>query len=133
MCVWVCVAVEWSCLKDFSLLAGEMVVDSLQSHRCAISNLTTVSTDDFILSLQPAYSSPWAATIFTVCVFQGRLYHVRVSAYNMKGWGPPQCSLPPCASPSSKLLLLSSLHQRSPSWSSTTRPGQARPGQGRAG
>ncbi|XP_067101034.1 ankyrin repeat and fibronectin type-III domain-containing protein 1 isoform X3 [Osmerus mordax] len=63
--------VEWSCLKDFSLLAGEMVVDSLQSLRCAISNLTT-----------------------------GRLYHVRVSAYNMKGWGPPQCSLPPCASPS---------------------------------
>ncbi|XP_071317823.1 ankyrin repeat and fibronectin type-III domain-containing protein 1 isoform X4 [Trachinotus anak] len=63
--------VEWSCLKDFSLLAGEMVLDNLQTLRCTISSLTT-----------------------------GRLYHVRVSAYNMKGWGPPASSLPPSAAPS---------------------------------
>nr|XP_015817574.2 uncharacterized protein ankfn1 isoform X1 [Nothobranchius furzeri] len=63
--------VEWSCLKDFSLLAGEMVLDNLQSLKCTISGLST-----------------------------GRLYYVRVSAYNMKGWGPPTSSLPPSAVPS---------------------------------
>uniref|UniRef100_A0A3Q3M0Q0 Ankyrin repeat and fibronectin type III domain containing 1a n=1 Tax=Mastacembelus armatus TaxID=205130 RepID=A0A3Q3M0Q0_9TELE len=63
--------VEWSCLKDFSLLAGEMVLDDLQTLKCTISSLTT-----------------------------GRLYYVRVSAYNMKGWGPPASSLPPSAAPS---------------------------------
>ncbi|XP_014854090.1 PREDICTED: ankyrin repeat and fibronectin type-III domain-containing protein 1 isoform X1 [Poecilia mexicana] len=63
--------VEWSCLKDFSLLAGEMVLDNLQSLKCTISSLST-----------------------------GRLYYVRVSAYNMKGWGPPASSLPPSAAPS---------------------------------
>ncbi|XP_035853733.1 ankyrin repeat and fibronectin type-III domain-containing protein 1-like [Sander lucioperca] len=63
--------VEWSCLKDFSLLAGEMVLDNLQSLKCTIGSLTT-----------------------------GRLYYVRVSAYNMKGWGPPACSTPPSAAPS---------------------------------
>ncbi|XP_058476241.1 ankyrin repeat and fibronectin type-III domain-containing protein 1 isoform X1 [Solea solea] len=63
--------VEWSCLKDFSLLAGETVLDNLQSLRFTISGLST-----------------------------GRLYHVRVSAYNMKGWGPSAASLPPSASPS---------------------------------
>ncbi|XP_059180554.1 ankyrin repeat and fibronectin type-III domain-containing protein 1 isoform X2 [Centropristis striata] len=63
--------VEWSCLKDFSLLAGETVLDNLQSLKCTISSLTT-----------------------------GRLYYVRVLAYNMKGWGPPTSSLPPSAAPS---------------------------------
>ncbi|XP_030196055.1 ankyrin repeat and fibronectin type-III domain-containing protein 1 isoform X3 [Gadus morhua] len=63
--------VEWSCLKDFSLLAGEMVLDNLQTLKCIINGLTT-----------------------------GRLYYVRVSAYNMKGWGPTAPSLPPSAAPS---------------------------------
>uniref|UniRef100_A0AAQ4PQ89 Ankyrin repeat and fibronectin type III domain containing 1a n=1 Tax=Gasterosteus aculeatus aculeatus TaxID=481459 RepID=A0AAQ4PQ89_GASAC len=63
--------VEWSCLKDFSLLAGEIVMDNLQTLKCIISNLTT-----------------------------GRLYYVRVSAYNMRGWGPPSSALPPSAAPS---------------------------------
>ncbi|XP_029933769.1 ankyrin repeat and fibronectin type-III domain-containing protein 1 isoform X4 [Myripristis murdjan] len=63
--------VEWSCLKDFSLLAGETVLDNLQSLKCTVNGLTT-----------------------------GRLYYVRVSAYNMKGWGPPASSLPPSAAPS---------------------------------
>ncbi|MEQ2275935.1 hypothetical protein XENORESO_011219, partial [Xenotaenia resolanae] len=36
--------VEWSCLKDFSLLAGEMVLDNLQSLKCTISSLSTVTT-----------------------------------------------------------------------------------------
>ncbi|XP_044034197.1 uncharacterized protein ankfn1 isoform X2 [Siniperca chuatsi] len=63
--------VEWSCLKDFSLLAGEIVLDNLQTLKCIIGGLTT-----------------------------GRLYYVRVSAYNMKGWGPPASSLPPSAAPS---------------------------------
>lgn len=35
-------------------------------------------------------------------LFQGRLYYVRVSAYNMKGWGPPAPSCPPSAAPSSE-------------------------------
>ncbi|XP_062387147.1 ankyrin repeat and fibronectin type-III domain-containing protein 1 [Sardina pilchardus] len=63
--------VEWSCLKDFSLLAGEMVLENLQSLKCTINALTT-----------------------------GRQYYVQVSAYNMKGWGPPQLSVPPSAAPS---------------------------------
>ncbi|XP_037836872.1 ankyrin repeat and fibronectin type-III domain-containing protein 1 [Kryptolebias marmoratus] len=33
-------------------------------------------------------------------VLQGRLYYVRVSAFNLKGWGPPASSLPPSAAPS---------------------------------
>jgi len=33
---------------------------------------------------------------------QGTAYYVQVSAYNMKGWGPPQASVPPFAIPSSK-------------------------------
>ncbi|XP_039991816.1 ankyrin repeat and fibronectin type-III domain-containing protein 1 [Xiphias gladius] len=63
--------VEWSCLEDFSLLAGEMLLDNLQTLKCTISGLTT-----------------------------GRLYYVRVLAYNMKGWGPPASSLPPSAAAS---------------------------------
>ncbi|XP_060951304.1 ankyrin repeat and fibronectin type-III domain-containing protein 1 [Limanda limanda] len=63
--------VEWSCLKDFSLLAGETLLDNLQVLKCSISSLST-----------------------------GRLYYVRVSAFNMKGWGPPTSSLPPAAAPS---------------------------------
>ncbi|KAK5850392.1 hypothetical protein PBY51_001276 [Eleginops maclovinus] len=63
--------VEWSCLQDFSLLAGEMLLENLQSLRATISNLTT-----------------------------GRLYYVRVLAYNMRGWGPPAGSSPPSAAPS---------------------------------
>ncbi|XP_054619090.1 uncharacterized protein ankfn1 isoform X2 [Dunckerocampus dactyliophorus] len=63
--------VEWSCLKDFSLLAGEMLLENLHILKCTISSLTT-----------------------------GRLYYVRISAYNMKGWGPPASSLPPSAAPS---------------------------------
>uniref|UniRef100_A0A3B4FYV4 Ankyrin repeat and fibronectin type III domain containing 1 n=1 Tax=Pundamilia nyererei TaxID=303518 RepID=A0A3B4FYV4_9CICH len=39
-----------------------------------------------------------------VSTFQGRLYYVRVSAYNMKGWGPPASSLPPSAAPSASKL-----------------------------
>ncbi|XP_055005917.1 ankyrin repeat and fibronectin type-III domain-containing protein 1-like [Boleophthalmus pectinirostris] len=63
--------VEWSCRKDFSLLAGDAVLDNLQSLKFCITGLTT-----------------------------GQVYFVRVSAYNMKGWGPPACSLPPSAAPS---------------------------------
>uniref|UniRef100_A0A674F6U8 Ankyrin repeat and fibronectin type III domain containing 1 n=1 Tax=Salmo trutta TaxID=8032 RepID=A0A674F6U8_SALTR len=63
--------VEWSCLKDFSLLAGDMVLENLQTLKCTINGLT-----------------------------MGRLYYVQVSAYNMRGWGPPQQSLPPSAAPS---------------------------------
>lgn len=40
-----------------------------------------------------------------VFTFQGRLYYVRVSAYNMKGWGPPAPSCPPSAAPSSEFIL----------------------------
>lgn len=36
---------------------------------------------------------------------QGTDYYVQVSAYNMKGWGPPLVSTPACAAPSSKSVL----------------------------
>lgn len=38
-----CVAVEWSCLQDFSLLAGDVLLDNVQSLKCTISGLTTVT------------------------------------------------------------------------------------------
>ncbi|KAK7122443.1 hypothetical protein R3I94_019532 [Phoxinus phoxinus] len=63
--------VEWSCLKDFSLLAGELILENLQSLKFTITGLTT-----------------------------GRQYYVQVSACNMKGWGPTQLSQPPSAVPS---------------------------------
>ncbi|KAH0629226.1 hypothetical protein JD844_011145 [Phrynosoma platyrhinos] len=69
-----CFLVEWSCSEDFSPPAGEIIMDNLQSLRCTITGLT-----------------------------MGQCYYVRVYAYNMKGWGQPQTSTPPCASPSSKL------------------------------
>ncbi|KAM6474336.1 ankyrin repeat and fibronectin type-III domain-containing protein 1 isoform 1-T1 [Liasis olivaceus] len=63
--------VEWSCSEDFSPLAGEIIMENLQSLRCTITGLT-----------------------------MGQRYYVRVYAYNMKGWGQPQTSTPCCASPS---------------------------------
>nr|XP_020847623.1 ankyrin repeat and fibronectin type-III domain-containing protein 1 isoform X4 [Phascolarctos cinereus] len=63
--------VEWSVSKDFSPLAGEIIMDNLQSLRCTITGLST-----------------------------GQHYFVQVSAYNMKGWGPAQTTAPVCATPS---------------------------------
>ncbi|KAM7146265.1 ankyrin repeat and fibronectin type-III domain-containing protein 1 [Macrochelys suwanniensis] len=63
--------VEWSCSEDFSTLAGEIIMDNLQSLRCTITGLR-----------------------------MGQSYYARVSAYNMKGWGPSQTTTPACASPS---------------------------------
>ncbi|RMB95340.1 hypothetical protein DUI87_28327 [Hirundo rustica rustica] len=63
--------VEWSSSEDFSPLAGEIIMDNLHSLRCSITGLRT-----------------------------GQRYYVRVSAYNMRGWGPPRKSTPEYASPS---------------------------------
>ncbi|XP_072259420.1 ankyrin repeat and fibronectin type-III domain-containing protein 1 [Pyxicephalus adspersus] len=63
--------VEWSTSSDFSPLAGEIIVDHVQSLKCTITGLT-----------------------------MGKEYYVRVSACNMKGWGPSELSSPVCASPS---------------------------------
>ncbi|XP_019477310.1 ankyrin repeat and fibronectin type-III domain-containing protein 1 isoform X1 [Meleagris gallopavo] len=63
--------VEWSCSEDFSPLVGEIIVDNLQSLRCTITGLRT-----------------------------GQKYYIHVSAYNMRGWGPPRRSTPAYASPS---------------------------------
>ncbi|NXL92735.1 ANKF1 protein, partial [Alectura lathami] len=62
--------VEWSCFPSFLPLLGEAVLDKL-------------SLD------------------YTICgLDSGKAYYVQVSAYNMKGWGPPQASVPPFAIPS---------------------------------
>ncbi|RLV94064.1 hypothetical protein DV515_00013271 [Chloebia gouldiae] len=63
--------VEWSCSPTFSPLLGEAVIDKLKDLHFTIQGLVS-----------------------------GTVYHVRVSAYNMKGWGPPQASVPPFAIPS---------------------------------
>ncbi|KAF6297987.1 ankyrin repeat and fibronectin type III domain containing 1 [Rhinolophus ferrumequinum] len=63
--------VEWSISRDFCPLAGEIIMENLQTLRCTITGLTT-----------------------------GQQYFVQVSAYNMKGWGPAQTTTPACASPS---------------------------------
>ncbi|XP_068119519.1 ankyrin repeat and fibronectin type-III domain-containing protein 1 [Hyperolius riggenbachi] len=63
--------VEWSTSSDFSPLAGEIIVDHLQSLKCTITGLS-----------------------------MGKEYYVQVSACNMKGWGPAEVSSPACAAPS---------------------------------
>ncbi|KAL8175187.1 UNVERIFIED_CONTAM: Ankyrin repeat and fibronectin type-III domain-containing protein 1 [Gekko kuhli] len=63
--------VEWSGSPAFSPPLGEMVIDKLKSLRATVHGLVS-----------------------------GTAYYVRVFAYNMKGWGPPQTSIPPFAVPS---------------------------------
>ncbi|CAN0023790.1 unnamed protein product [Lampetra planeri] len=66
--------VEWSSSsssQSFAPPSGDCVLEDLRVLKCSISNLP---------SGVPCY--------------------VRVSAYNMKGWGPPQCSVPAFAIPS---------------------------------
>lgn len=64
--------VEWSYSESFETRAGVAVVEDLKALQLSIESLVTSA-----------------------------LYYVRVSAYNMKGWGPPKSSSPPCAAPSS--------------------------------
>ncbi|XP_061455356.1 ankyrin repeat and fibronectin type-III domain-containing protein 1-like isoform X2 [Rhineura floridana] len=63
--------VEWSCSPTFSPLLGEVVINKLKNLHITIHGLVS-----------------------------GTAYYVQVSAYNMKGWGPPQTSVPPFAIPS---------------------------------
>ncbi|XP_059509526.1 ankyrin repeat and fibronectin type-III domain-containing protein 1 [Stegostoma tigrinum] len=63
--------VEWSCLMDFSVDCGELILEGLSTLRCTITGLRT-----------------------------GQVYYVRVSAANMKGWGCPQAARPAFAVPS---------------------------------
>ncbi|XP_076207083.1 ankyrin repeat and fibronectin type-III domain-containing protein 1-like isoform X3 [Aptenodytes patagonicus] len=63
--------VEWSCSPTFSPRLGEAVIDKLKNLHFTIRGLVS-----------------------------GTAYYVQVSAYNMKGWGPPQASVPPFAIPS---------------------------------
>ncbi|XP_067830771.1 ankyrin repeat and fibronectin type-III domain-containing protein 1-like [Heptranchias perlo] len=64
--------VEWSYSDTFETIAGTAIVEDLKTLQYTIEGLNT-----------------------------GALYYMRVSAYNMKGWGPPKGSSPPCATPSS--------------------------------
>lgn len=64
--------VDWSTEQDFSLLIGGKVLENLQELKYTITGLS-----------------------------EGRFYFVRVSAFNMKGWGPPGAPDPPSAAPSS--------------------------------
>ncbi|XP_075926051.1 ankyrin repeat and fibronectin type-III domain-containing protein 1-like isoform X3 [Petromyzon marinus] len=63
--------VEWSLMEEFEQLAGEAVLEDCHSLCYQITGLTS-----------------------------GCEYYVRVMAYNMKGWGPTQTSLPVFAIPS---------------------------------
>nr|XP_028561822.1 uncharacterized protein LOC114584278 isoform X4 [Podarcis muralis] len=62
---------EWSCSPTFSPPLGEVVINKLKNLHITIQGLLS-----------------------------GTAYYVQVSAYNMKGWGPPQTSIPPFAIPS---------------------------------
>ncbi|XP_028561822.2 ankyrin repeat and fibronectin type-III domain-containing protein 1-like isoform X4 [Podarcis muralis] len=62
---------EWSCSPTFSPPLGEVVINKLKNLHITIHGLLS-----------------------------GTAYYVQVSAYNMKGWGPPQTSIPPFAIPS---------------------------------
>ncbi|XP_041473244.1 ankyrin repeat and fibronectin type-III domain-containing protein 1-like isoform X2 [Lytechinus variegatus] len=63
--------IEWSQNEDFCPLAGEHILYHFSNLKYTIQGLT-----------------------------QGAKYYVRVSAFNMKGFGPAQTSNPPCAVPS---------------------------------
>ncbi|XP_066545405.1 ankyrin repeat and fibronectin type-III domain-containing protein 1 isoform X2 [Amia ocellicauda] len=63
--------VEWSCSPSLCPLLGEAVVEDIKDLQYSITGLTS-----------------------------GTPYYVQVSAYNMKGWGPPQTPLPAGAVPS---------------------------------
>ncbi|XP_069840059.1 ankyrin repeat and fibronectin type-III domain-containing protein 1-like isoform X4 [Dendropsophus ebraccatus] len=63
--------VEWSLSPSFSPNVGEVVIEKLRNLQFNIRGLVS-----------------------------GTRYYVQVSAYNMKGWGPPQTSLPAFAIPS---------------------------------
>nr|XP_033819382.1 ankyrin repeat and fibronectin type-III domain-containing protein 1-like isoform X2 [Geotrypetes seraphini] len=63
--------VEWSCSPMFSPNVGQVVIEKLRNLQFTIRGLVS-----------------------------GTAYYVRVSAYNMKGWGPPQVSVPTFAIPS---------------------------------
>ncbi|KAI3360126.1 hypothetical protein L3Q82_014443 [Scortum barcoo] len=64
--------VEWSTSASFKRILGSAQVTETKNPSHSINGLTT-----------------------------GVHYFVRVSAYNVKGWGPPQCSTPVSAAPSS--------------------------------
>lgn len=64
--------VEWSTSPGFKRILGTVQVTETRNPSYIINGLTA-----------------------------GVDYYVRVSAYNVKGWGPPQCSSPPSAAPSS--------------------------------
>ncbi|XP_041830300.1 ankyrin repeat and fibronectin type-III domain-containing protein 1-like [Melanotaenia boesemani] len=64
--------VEWSTSASFKRVLGSAQVTETKNPSYIIKGLTT-----------------------------GMQYFVRVSAYNVKGWGPPQCSTPVSAAPSS--------------------------------
>ncbi|XP_056144267.1 ankyrin repeat and fibronectin type-III domain-containing protein 1-like [Lampris incognitus] len=64
--------VEWSSSASFKRILGSAEVTDTKSPSHSIAGLTT-----------------------------GVQYFVRVNAYNVKGWGPPQCSTPVSAAPSS--------------------------------
>uniref|UniRef100_UPI00398E82D6 ankyrin repeat and fibronectin type-III domain-containing protein 1-like n=1 Tax=Pristiophorus japonicus TaxID=55135 RepID=UPI00398E82D6 len=63
--------VEWSNSHNFSPITGEASLDEIKTLCYTMTGLVT-----------------------------GLPYYVQVSAYNMKGWGPPQLSTPACATPS---------------------------------
>ncbi|XP_013391704.1 ankyrin repeat and fibronectin type-III domain-containing protein 1 isoform X3 [Lingula anatina] len=64
--------VEWSCFETFSPLAGEAILEDVRHLEYDIPGLT-----------------------------QGNVYYVQVTAWNIKGWGPPTPTSPPYAIPSS--------------------------------
>ncbi|KAG5832357.1 hypothetical protein ANANG_G00290310, partial [Anguilla anguilla] len=63
--------VGWSLAPSLSPLLGELVLEDSSAQQCTITGLTP-----------------------------GLHYYVQVSAYNMKGWGPAQPTVPACAAPS---------------------------------
>ena len=70
---FVCCVVQWSTCEDFSHLAGEQIIEDPHYTFYEMPSLT-----------------------------QGCPYYSRVEAWNIKGFGPPAVSTPPCAVPSSE-------------------------------
>ena len=79
--------VEWSCCEDFSVLVGDQILDDPSYRYIEIPSLT-----------------------------QGTAYYVRVSGWNMKGYGPTACSTPSYAIPSCKCLIINNYHRAILCW-----------------
>lgn len=111
--------VQWSKKEQFLPEAGEFILTDLRQKEYTIPGLENVSNDvlflcslffsslsyslfSFLFSLLSLVSLLLFINSLSLSFCQGEAYYVRVSAFNMKGFGPPRISVPTYGIPSCK-------------------------------